>query len=93
MGSFNKSQTAEIYEGAARGVDTSIYAHSKYNSFQMREIRLGLEEGLNVSIYTDKKYDWKKMAEMRRSLEKSRVNEQDRPVVQLNKSTGKGLER
>lgn len=59
----------------------------------MHELYLGLKENLDVSTYADEKNDWKKMAEMRHSLEKSRANEQDRPVVQLNKPTGKGLER
>lgn len=69
MGSFNKSQMAEIREGTARGVDTSIYAHSKYNSFQMREIRLGLEKGLNVSIYANSIYSGRQMEQIRLGLE------------------------
>lgn len=56
---------------------------------QMDEIHKGLKQGLDVSAYADTKissFDMKKIGAGLKA-------EQARPVMQLNKPTGKGLGR
>lgn len=89
----NAGQMVEIRLGLEDGVDVSIYADPKYNYKQMAEIRKGLKDGLDVSLYADEKNNWEKMEKIRLGLKKDLANKQAHPAVQLNKPTGKGLER
>ena len=70
---FNDRQINEILRGQFFGVDTSIYADTKYSWEQMEEIREGLENGLSVeqvNIYADEKYNEYQMRQIRKGLEK-----------------------
>ncbi|MDU5530101.1 hypothetical protein [Negativicoccus succinicivorans] len=86
---FEWNQMDVIRVGLENSIDVNVYADPKFNWYQMHALLSGLKEGLDVSVYADSKYDWQQMCKMRDNLK----TQHDRPVVQLNKSTGKGLER
>lgn len=65
---FEEDQINEIKLGKATGVDTALYADTKYLAIQMRQIRLGLMEYLPVQAYADPEYDWFQMEEIRKGL-------------------------
>ena len=65
---FEEDQISEIKLGKAAGVDTALYADTKYLAIQMRQIRLGLMEYLPVQAYADPEYDWFQMEEIRKGL-------------------------
>ncbi|MDU1056611.1 MAG: hypothetical protein E7A37_06165 [Negativicoccus succinicivorans] len=90
---FDKYQQQQIQFGLEEGLDVKDYADPKFNADQMREIRYGLEKDLDASIYADPKNSWRQMKQMRLNLENGLKSQHDRPAVQLNKPTGKGLER
>ncbi|MDU2095108.1 MAG: hypothetical protein E7E73_00185 [Negativicoccus succinicivorans] len=90
---YDWEQMREIYQGLESGVDTSIYADPKYNSGQMEQLRLGLCAGVDVSAFADPEYNYEQMQVIRFGLEEGFEFKEVRPAVQLNKSTGKGLER
>ena len=58
----------EIYKGARKGVDVSVYATPKFEWRQMREIREGLEAGIDASRYADPNLQWKQMSDIKRRL-------------------------
>lgn len=90
---YDWEQMAAIYQGLKDGLDVSVYTDMKYDGDQMHELYLGLKEGLDVSAYADEKNDWEQMEKLRLGLKKDLANKQAHPAMQLNKPTGKGLER
>ena len=90
---FEWEQMDQIMDGLEEGLDVSAYADPKFHFSQMSQIRQGLEKGLDVSLYADPKINSFDMKKLREGLEQGRETENVRPAVQLNKPTGKGLER
>ena len=90
---FEWEQMQQIIYGLEEGLDVSAYADPKFHFSQMSQIRQGLERGLDILVYADPKINSFDMKKIRDGLEQGRETENVRPTMQLNKPTGKGLER
>lgn len=69
---YTADEMAEIIDGAAKGVDYTVYAIPDYaNEMQMMLIKDGMIENINYSLYADPKYSWKHMYYIKKGLEEN----------------------